>query len=104
MAVPAGEKLDHARPFEGLRFGEESLLGVKVGRAGAGIQLGQLGVADGRGEAQDQREHDSDPHGATGHGRAVEGLLLIGQPQKRARRDERHGVDRQPRSASARAK
>ena len=96
MTGPAGEKLGDARKFKPVGLGQERLLGVEVGGARAGIELGEFGIADGRGEAQQQRGQQPDPHGAAGHGRAVEGLLLERQPQEGARRDQGHGVDGQP--------
>ena len=98
VAGPAGEELGDARELVGLGLGEEGLLRVQVGRAGARKELRQFGIADGRGEAQQQRRQDAEPHGAAGHRRAVERLHLEGQPEKGARRNQRHGVDRSGRS------
>ena len=58
MTVPTCEKLDDARPLEGFRFGKKGLLGVQVGRSGAGVQFGQLRVTNGSRKTQDQREDD----------------------------------------------
>ena len=95
VAGPAGEELGDAGELVGLGLGEERLLRVEIRGAGAGIELGQFRVADGRGEAQQQREEDAEPHGAAGHRRAVERLHLEGQPEEGAGRDQRHGVHRQ---------
>ena len=46
MAGPAGEKFGDARKFIRMGLGQERLLGVKVGRTRAGIEFGELGIAD----------------------------------------------------------
>ena len=93
---PASHKLCQPGKFVGLGFRQEGLLRIQVRRSGARKQLGQFGVTDRRGEAQQQRPENAKPHGTTRHGRAVQRLHLEGQPEKRARRNQRHGVRRQP--------
>ena len=95
VARPAGEELGDARELVGLGLGEKRLLGVQVRGAGARKELRQLGVADGRREAQQERPENAKPHGTARHGRAVERLHLERQPQECSRRDQRHRVHRE---------
>ena len=99
MARPPGHELGDAGELEGLGLRQERLLGEEVRRAGSRVELGELGVADRSRKAEQQCRHDPEPHRRARHRRAVEGLDLVGQPQERARRDERHRVDRQSREA-----
>ncbi len=94
---PSSHELGDAGEPIGLGVIEKGLLGEEVGRARPRIELGQFGVADGRGKAQQQGRHDAEPHRRAGQGRAVEGLHLIGEPQECARRDQRHGIHGQAR-------
>ena len=93
MAGPACEELNDPREPEHLRLRSEGLFRVEVGRTRPRVQFGQFGVADRRCKTQQQRRQESEPHGATRHGRAIERLLLECQPQKCSRGNERHGID-----------
>ena len=93
---PPGDELGDARKPERVGLVEERLLGEEIRRAGAGIELRQLGVAHRRRQAQQQGGDDPEPHRRSGHRRAVERLDLVGQPEEGAGRDQRHGVDREP--------
>jgi len=103
VARPAGDELGDAGELVGVGLGKEGLLGVEIRGARPGVELGQLGVADGRGDAEQQGEEDAEPHGAAGHGRAVERLDLVGEPEEGSRRDERHRVDGQTGEAERRS-
>ncbi len=95
MARPTREELGHPRKFVRVGLRQERLLGVEVGRTGAGIELGQLGVAHGRGQAQQQGAHDAEPHGAAGHRGSIQGLFLVGEPQECAGCDQGHCINGQ---------
>ncbi len=96
VARPAGDELGDARELVRVGLAEKGLLREEVRRAGAGIELGKLGVADRGREAEQERGDDAEPHRRACHGRAVERLHLVREPQERAGRDERHCVDREP--------
>src|SRR5438552_2948034 len=76
---------------------EEGLLRevVAAAEAGLGIDSRELGVGHGGEEGEDQREGDPRPDVAR-HRAAIRrrggGLKLIGDPEERAWRDQRHGV------------
>jgi hypothetical protein len=75
---------------------EEGLLGEVVGAAGARLRIAPRQFREGHGgeEGHHQGGHDAGPH--VGVAAGVGGLHLHGDPEEGARRDERHGVHRQP--------
>ena len=80
-------------------LGEHGLLGVVVAGAGAGIELGDLGVGYRSRQAKQQRGEDADPHGGSGRwlaGNTRGGLDEEREPEKGAGGDERHCVAGQP--------
>ncbi len=95
VARPAGDELRHACELVRLGLRQEGLLGEEVRRAGSRVELGELGVAHRRGQAEQQGGEDAEPHGAAGHRGAVERLDLKGEPKERAGRDQGHCVDGQ---------
>ena len=95
VARPAGNELGDTGEFEGMGLGEECLLRIQIRRTRARIDLRQFGIAVRRCEAQQQGEENAEPHGASGHRGAVQGLHLECQPEERARGDQRHRVHRQ---------
>ena len=99
VRAPADDELGDAGVLEGLVLGEHGLLSVVVAGAGAGIELGDLGVGDGGGQAEQQRGEDADPHGGGGRwlaGDARSCLDVEGEPEEGAGGDERHCVAGQP--------
>ena len=95
MTGPARDELGDARELESLGLRGKGLFGIEVGGAGAGIDLGEFGVADGGGEAQDQGQHYAEPHCTACHRGAVQRLYLEGKPEEGAGCDQRHGIDGQ---------
>ena len=99
VRAPADDELGDAGILEGLVLGEHGLLSVVVAGAGAGIELGDLGVGDGGRQAEQQRGEDADPHGGRGGwlaGNTRGGLDEEREPEEGAGGDERHCVAGQP--------
>ena len=95
MGAPAHDELRNTGIFEGLVLREHGLLGVVVAGAGTGIELGDLGVGDGGGQAEQQGNEDAQPHRRGGGrltGNARCGLDEEGEPEEGAGSDQRHCV------------
>ena len=84
VARPADDELGDAGELGGFALAEVGLFGEEVGRPGAGVELRQLRVGDGRGEAEQQGAEDAEPDVGAGHRGAVRGLYLVRQPEERA--------------------
>src|SRR2546422_5700598 len=80
-------------------------LPISAAEPGLGVEAGQLGVADGAQEGEEEREADAGPDVAP-HRRAARRrrcrLQLKRDPEKRSRRDQRHGVHRRARKTERR--
>ena len=94
MRAPADNELGDAGVLEHLILGQESLFGVVIAGAGAGIELGNLCVGNRRGQTKQQSAEDAQPHGWRGGSGG--GLDVEGEPEKRSGGDERHSVAGQP--------
>jgi hypothetical protein len=93
VRAPADDEFRKARIAPRFVVIQKRLFREVVRTAGAGIQLGHLRVANGRRKAEQKGDHDAHPHSRP---RGSGGCLNVkGEPEKGARRDERHGVHRQ---------
>ncbi len=100
MGEPPDHKLVDAREDRELLGGHERLFGKIVGAPGPGfrVQGRELRVGNRRQQRQNQRERESGEH-IHGRGPARDGLRrlhLKREPQKRPRRNQRHGVHGDP--------
>ena len=93
VARPTHHELGYSRESVCVGLTQKRLFREEVRRTRPWIEFGKFRVCDGRGQTKQQGGENTEPHPLRGHRRTVRGLNEKCEPQKCARRDQRHCVN-----------